>query len=91
MIVMTQCRADQYAGGARLAEYLFEGLTSPYADTDGNGYVSVEEGFDYAKAKIGSEWKIKDNNNESCEAQISDPYNISSEIYLGVYPVERNP
>lgn len=49
----------------------------------------VEEGFKYAKEKLDS-FPMTGNRGQLCEAQISDPYNISSEIYLGVYPVEGN-
>jgi hypothetical protein len=49
----------------------------------------VEEGFKYAKEKLDS-FPMTGNGGQLCEAQISDPYNISSEIYLGVYPVEGN-
>ena len=108
-VVMTQCRDDQVAGGARTAMYFFESLGNPFysiygpypgrynpafsdskiVDTDGNGFISVKEGLDYAKEKIMSEWIVDLNNYEPCEPQISDPDNIASGLYLGEYKPEK--
>ncbi len=90
-IVMTQCRVNQSAGNARLAEYFFEGLDNEIADKDGNNYVSVKEAFEYAKRKIMSEWFIKDNDYKPSEPQISDPDNIASKLYLGEHKPENKP
>ena len=58
------------------------------ADKDGNGFISVKEGFDYAKEKM-SEWIVEDNDYEPREPHISDPDNIASELYLGEYKPKK--
>jgi hypothetical protein len=70
-IIITATRSGTEQNATVFAEYFIAGLTSPEADTDKSGRVSVMEAFDYA-TKLVADFYKKDNRLATEHAMIDD-------------------
>jgi len=87
-IVLAACDKEQFSyeenelSNGVFTYYLTEGLKSELADTNGNGWISVEEAFYYAKPKT-DEYNSSANSGEGQDPQIYD--GIEGEFDLSSY------